>query len=175
MLYFRPAGVYGDAFRSLHVERVWVDEGAWLTEAAWKALRQCLKSGGRLRIYSTPNGIRNSTYFRLTSSKQFTVFRWPSWMNPNWSQQRERELVEFYGGKDTAGWQHEVVGEHGKPSYGAFIQEHLDVACQEIIEYRSVRITGDDLSGCEDNMQTFDLLEALLDLVPQAGGVLDWC
>jgi hypothetical protein len=27
VLYFRPAGAYGDAFRSLHVKRVWVDEG----------------------------------------------------------------------------------------------------------------------------------------------------
>lgn len=169
VLYFRPAGVYGDAFRSLHVERVWVDEGAWLTEAAWKALRQCLKAGGRLRIYSTPNGLRNTTYFRLTNSKQFSVFRWPSWLNPSWTPAREKELVEFYGGKDTAGWQHEVAGEHGKPSYGAFIQEHLDAACQDILEYRTVRISGDDLSGCVENERLFDLLEAMLDLTPQAG------
>jgi hypothetical protein len=169
ILYFRPAGVYGDSFRSLHVERVWVDEGAWLTEAAWKALRQCLKSGGRFRIYSTPNGLRNTTYFRLTSSNNFTVFRWPSWLNPNWTEHREKELEEFYGGKDTAGWQHEVAGEHGKPSYGAFMQEHLDVACQEIIKYRTVRITGNDLSGCQNDEQLFDLLESMLDLTPQSG------
>lgn len=169
VLYFRPAGNYGEAFRSLHVERVWVDEGAWLTESAWKALRQCLKAEGTLRIYSTPNGIRTSTYYRLTFSKQFTQFRWPSWLNPLWTPARERELVEFYGGKDTAGWQHEVAGEHGKPSYGAFNQEQFDAACQEIIEYRTVRITGDDLSGCQDNAQLFDVLEAMLDLTPQAG------
>ncbi|HOF87395.1 MAG TPA: hypothetical protein PLZ36_04710 [Armatimonadota bacterium] len=169
VLYFRPAGVYGDAFRSLHVARVWVDEGAWLTEAAWKALRQCLKAGGRLRIYSTPNGIRTSTYYRLTFSKQFEVFRWPSWLNPHWTPAREQELVEFYGGKDTAGWQHEVAGEHGKPSYGAFIQEHLDAACQEILEYRTVRITGGELEGCRNEAELFDLLESLLDLTPQAG------
>lgn len=82
ILYFRPAGAYGGAFRSLHVDRVWVDEGAWLTERAWKALRQCLKSGGRLRIYSTPNGLRDTTYYRLTGSTQFRVFRWPSWLHP---------------------------------------------------------------------------------------------
>jgi len=28
ILYFRPAVAYDDAFRSLHVERVWVDEVA---------------------------------------------------------------------------------------------------------------------------------------------------
>ena len=58
VLYFRPAGPYGDAFRSLHVDRIWVDEGAWLSERAWKALRQCLNANGTLRIYSTPNGLR---------------------------------------------------------------------------------------------------------------------
>ena len=93
ILYFRPAGAYGDAFRSLHVDRVWVDEAAWLSEKAWKALRQCLNAGGTLRIYSTPNGLRNTTYYRLTLSDQFKVFRWPSWLNPGWNDEREAELL----------------------------------------------------------------------------------
>ncbi len=169
ILYFRPAGAYGDAFRSLHVERVWVDEGAWLSEKAWKALRQCLKAGGRLRIYSTPNGLRDTTYYRLTGSSQFKVFRWPSWLNPNWDDRREQELLEFYGGRDTAGWQHEVAGEHGKPSYGAFSLEHLNTCRQEILEYRKVTITGEDLSTCETEEESYDRLELLLNLMPQTG------
>jgi len=169
ILYFRPAGAYGDAFRSLHVDRVWVDEGAWLTEKAWKALRQCLKSGGRLRIYSTPNGLRNTTYYRLTTSTQFRVFRWPSWLNPVWSEEREAELLEFYGGRDSAGWQHEVAGEHGKPSYGAFNIEYLNLCRQELLEYQKVIITGDELSGCTSEEETHDRLETLLNLMPQTG------
>ena len=101
MIHFRPAGAYGESFRSLHVDRLWVDEGAWIPEKAWKALRQCLNAGGKFRIYSTPNGIRDTTYYRLTQSKKWKVFRWPSWLNPNWDDEREAELVEFYGGKDT--------------------------------------------------------------------------
>lgn len=169
ILYFRPAGAYGDAFRSLHVERVWVDEGAWLSEKAWKALRQCLKAGGKLRIYSTPNGLRDTTYYRLTSSTQFKVFRWPSWLNPNWSKHRESELLEFYGGRDTAGWQHEVAGEHGKPSYGTFNVEYLNLCRQEVLEYRKVAITGEDLSSCETEEESYDRLEMMLNLVPQSG------
>ena len=169
VLYFRPAGAYGDAFRSLHVERVWVDEGAWLTEKAWKALRQCLKAGGRLRIYSTPNGLRNTTYYRLTMSPQFEVFRWPSWINPDWSEDRERELLEFYGGRDTAGWQHEVAGEHGKPSYGAFNIEHLNLCRQEMPEYQRVAICGDDMRDCATEEDSYDRLEMLLNLMPQTG------
>lgn len=169
ILYFRPAGAYGEAFRSLHVERVWVDEGAWLSEKAWKALRQCLKAGGKLRIYSTPNGLRDTTYYRLTTSSSFTVFRWPSWINPSWNEERERELIEFYGGRDTAGWQHEVAGEHGKPSYGAFNIEHLSLARQQVMEYRKMVISGEDLRDCETEKESYDRLEILLNLMPQTG------
>jgi len=169
VLYFRPAGAYGESFRSLHVERVWVDEGAWLSEKAWRALRQCLKAKGTLRIYSTPNGLRNTTYYRLTQSSNWRVFRWPSWFNPAWSDEREAELAEFYGGKDTAGWQHEVAGEHGKPSYGAFNAEHL-VDCQtDIEEYQAITITGEALAGCDTEAEVFDRLEMLLNLAPQDG------
>lgn len=169
VLYFRPAGPYGDAFRSLHVDRIWVDEGAWLSERAWKALRQCLNANGTLRIYSTPNGLRDTTYYRLTSSTQFRVFRWPSWINPNWTAERESELLEFYGGRDTAGWQHEVAGEHGKPSYGAFNVEFLGLCRQDVVEYRKVEITGDELRDCETEEAAHDRIEMLLNLMPQTG------
>ena len=169
ILYFRPAGAYGDAFRSLHVDRVWVDEAAWLSEKAWKALRQCLNAGGTLRIYSTPNGLRNTTYYRLTLSSQFKVFRWPSWFNPGWSAERESELLEFYGGRDTSGWQHEVSGEHGKPSYGAFNVEQFNLCRQDLLEYQKVVITDSELRDCEDEEAAHDRLELLLGLTPQTG------
>lgn len=169
IMYFRPAGAYGDAFRSLHVERVWVDEGAWLSEKAWKALRQCLKAGGKLRIYSTPNGLRDTTYYRLTTSSQFKVFRWPSWISPTWTEERKRELLEFYGGTDSAGWQHEVAGEHGKPSYGAFNLDALTDARQTVLEYQRISILGEDLRHCESEEDSFDRLEMLLGLSPRTG------
>jgi len=128
-----------------------------------------LKAKGKLRIYSTPNGLRNTTYYRLTTSSNFRVFRWPSWLNPTWTKEREQELVEFYGGKDTAGWQHEVAGEHGKPTYGAFNVEHLNLCRQDIVEYQKVVITGEELRGCDTEEDTQDRLEMLLNLMPQSG------
>ena len=168
-LYFRQAGPYGEAFRSLHVDRVWVDEGAWLSETAWRALRQCLRAGGVLRIYSTPNGLRDTTYYRLTQSPAWKVFRWPSWLNPAWSAEREAELVEFYGGKDNAGWQHEVAGEHGKPSYGAFNVEYLERCRGAITEYEKLTITGEALQACDTEAEAFDRLEMALNLGPRNG------
>ena len=169
VIHFRPAGSYGEAFRSLHVDRLWVDEGAWIPEKAWKALRQCLNAGGKFRIYSTPNGIRDSTYYRLTQSKKWKVFRWPSWLNPNWNGERESELVEFYGGKETAGWQHEVAGEHGQPSFGAFNMTAFHACKKEIPNFRLVSITAEELEGCDTEQSVRDRFDMLLNLSPQLG------
>ena len=60
------------------------------------------QGGGTLRIYSTPNGLRDTTYYRLTCS---TVPSVPLALlvEPIWNEEREAELEEFYGGKDSAG------------------------------------------------------------------------
>jgi len=169
VLYFRPAGPDGEAFRSLHVNRIWVDEGAWLPEKAWHALRQCLKAGGVFRVYSTPNGLRGTTYHNLTEARDWRVFRWPSWLNPAWSAQREADLLGFYGGKGSDGWQHEVAGEHGKPTHGAFNAELLELCRVAIPEYRCVEVLGETLTACETEEEAFDRLEMLLNLAPQDG------
>ena len=167
VIYFRPAGDRGSAFRSLHVDYLLVDEAAWLPEEAWKALRQCLNAGGIFRVYSTPNGLRDTTYYRITESRNWQVFRWPSWIAPDWSPEREQELVGFYGGKDTPGWQHEVAGEHGKPSYGVFNTVQVIRALKNIPEYRKVTITGEALETCRDEAEIRDRVERILNL---AGG-----
>jgi hypothetical protein len=165
--YFRPAGSAGNAFRSLHVDLLLVDEGAWIPELAWKALRQCLNADGKFRVYSTPNGLRDTTYYRITQSKEWKQFRWPSWVAPDWSEEREKDLVEFYGGKDTPGWQHEVAGEHGKPAYGAFNTVQVIRSLDDIEGYRKVAIFGADLEACADEQAIRDRLEQMLNL---AGG-----
>lgn len=165
--YFRPAGSNGAAFRSLHVDFLLVDEAAWIPEQAWKALRQCLNEGGQMRVYSTPNGMRDTTYYRITQSKDWRVFRWPSWIAPDWTPAREHDLVEFYGGKDTPSWQHEVAGEHGKPAYGAFNPVQVVRALAELEDYQQVNITGEALEGCTTEAELRERVERVLNL---AGG-----
>ncbi len=169
VIYFRPAGAYGEAFRSLHTEMILVDEGAWLPEKAWKALRQCLKAEGGFRIYSTPNGLRDTTYYRLTQSDRWQVVRWPSWLHPDWTQERGGDIQEFHGGRDSAGWQHEVAGEHGRPSYGAFSLEYFILCQHEAAEYQQICITGDELKDCQSEDEVEERLEMLLNLVPRDG------
>ena len=43
----------------------------------------------------------------------------------------------------------EALGEHGRPSYGAFNHEQFKL-CQKVYNgYRAVRIPGEELSDCE--------------------------
>ena len=163
-LYFRPAGDHGDVFRSLHVDLLLVDEAAWLSTRAWNALRQCLNPDGVMRVYSTPNGLRNTPYYRITQSKDWQVFRWPSWLVPGWTDERDRELAEFYGGKNTPGYQHEVAGEHGAPSFGAFNVKQVMRAVTSISDYRRVDLTGEALEDCVSEREVRDRIESLLGL-----------
>lgn len=164
MAYFRPSGPHGEVFRSLHVDLLLVDEAAWLPEDAWKALRQCLNAGGVFRIYSTPSGIRERTYFTLTQDSSWRQFHWPSWLSPEWSEQRDRDLLQFYGGRDTPGYQHEVAGEHGAPSYGAFDAVAVMRARTDIPEYRRVILRGEAFADCQGEAAIRDRIQELLNL-----------
>jgi len=164
VMHFRPAGDRGSAFRSLHVDFLLVDEAAWLPEAAWKALRQCLNAGGIFRVYSTPNGLRDTTYYRITEDKAWKIFRWPSWIAPDWSPEREADLLRFYGGRDSSGWQHEVAGEHGRPSYGAFNAVQVIRALTQIPEYQRLTINGEALDGLDNESKIRERVEQVLNL-----------
>jgi hypothetical protein len=168
-VYFRPAGSAGDAFRSLHVDFLIVDEAAWLPESAWKALRQCLNAGGIFRVYSTPNGLRETAYYRMTEGKDWRVFRWPTWITPDWNEKRERDLIAFYGGRDTLGWQHEVAGKHGQPTYGAFNARMVEKSLRHIPDYRKVAVTGEAIAECLDERSVRQRIEQVLNLSDMHG------
>ena len=169
VIHFRPAGAYGECFRSLHVDRLWIDEAALIPEKAWKAIRQCVKRDGYIRAYSTPDGRRNTVYYRMTKSPRYTVFRWPSWENPNWTEAQAKELEEFYGGKETPGWLHEVAGEHGAPSFSVFNVERFHACRRDLPEYQFITISAEALEGCETEADYRERLDALMNLAPLEG------
>ncbi len=156
VLHFRSAGPDGKAVRSLHVMRLYVDEAAYIPDRAWKALRMCLLPKGKMRIYSTPNGVRDTYYYKLTTKiPGWTKFHWPSWISPLWSKKRERELLEFYGGRDNPDWQHEIAGEHGRPAYNVFNAEQFMRCLIDIQDYWKIVITSEafDSCNCEEEIQ----------------------
>ena len=67
------------------------------------------------------------------------------------------------------GFQHEVLGEHGRPSYGAFNHEQFKL-CQKVYDgYRAVSISGEELTDCDSEDEVRDRLDLLMCLAPEDG------
>ena len=172
IIYVRPAGPTGKSVRSLHCDRVLVDEAAWYPEPAWRALRRVLNRGGQMKAYSNPNGLRGTTYYRITQKGSgWKVYRWPSWIVPGWTEADTELEARFYGGRDTAGFQHEVAGEHGAPSYAAFNVRQFQ-ACQRKLEkaYRVIRLDGEEFEALQSVDEAIDRMYGLLDQLEENRG-----
>lgn len=150
--YYRPGGHDGEAFRGVHVNAFgFFDEAAKVKNAVifsefWRAL----KPGCRSRIYSVPDGDRSTEYFRLTNAARlnlpegadgFRLFRWQQTMKPYpfWSEQREADMVRRFGGRNTPGYQRNVLGEHGQAEnpvwpWGVLLPNVVDLPGYRVIK-----------------------------------------
>ena len=153
VLWGRIAGHRGINFQGLHVDWHIVDEAQELTEPAWGELYQALNSGGWRWVYGVPNGLRG-TYYRMTQTADYAQFRWQSYLNPDFTEEKRQELVTLYGGEDSEGYIHRVLGEHGSPARAAFNFDDYLLCVDESLDFQNVRITRHDL-------QTFRLEEML--------------
>jgi len=77
--------------------------------------------------------------------------------------------LEFYGGRETSGFQHEVLGEHGSPTYSAFPVDSIRIALTDIPEYQRVILTGTELADCDNEVSIRTRLDMLCGLTPQKG------
>jgi hypothetical protein len=174
IIYIRPAGPTGKSVRSLHCDRVLVDEAAWYPEPAWRALRRVLNRGGQMRAYSSPNGLRNTTYYRITTEKKsgWKVYHWPSWIVPGCTEDHIEADARFFGGRDTAGFQHEVAGVHGAPSYAAFNIRQLQASLRKLEKlYKVIRLDGEEFDGLQSVDEATDRLSGVLDGLEENRGV----
>ncbi len=161
VMYFRQGHPTGEAFRSLDIDMILGDEVAFMSEAAWKALLGCLRADGDelMDLTSSPDGRRNTTFYRLTRGDSgYEVHQWPSWLNPFWTPEKERDLIEFYGGKNTPGWQHEVAGEHGAPAFPAFDTEYLLASFVPVENYALRSVSGEDYTDLVGTLQSEDAI-----------------
>jgi len=62
-----------------------------------------------------------------------------------------------------------VLGEHGRPSYGAFNHEQFKLCQKQYDGYRAVRIPGEELSDCDSEEEVRDRLDLLMCLAPEDG------
>ncbi len=130
VLWGRIAGPHGMNFQGLHVDWQIVDEAQEMTETAWSELFQSLNGGGWRWVYGVPNGLRN-TFHRMTHMPDAEQYNWPSSLNPEFTPEKDAELARLYGGRDSPGYVHRVLGQHGAPAQAVFnLEDYL--ACVSV-------------------------------------------
>jgi hypothetical protein len=160
---FRPAGFDGNAYRGVHAETYGiVDEAAKKkNKPQWTEFWRSLKPSASARIYSVPDGDRESGYYKLTmraggkaadgdkaivgDNYAWTLFRWGKDLMPPpfWTPERRRFYIDQYGGEDSPGFRHNVLGEHGDPENTVFPWHQFRLCIKDVPEYRALKVLVD--------------------------------
>ncbi len=172
---FRPSGHDGNAYRGVHARTyVMKDEAAKdKNKKTWSEFWRAVKPGCSARIYSVPDGDRDTEYYRLTMGAEstwpagdkatsdekpadesdsdmpkemlFTRYRWekPMMPFPYWSPERKKFFIKRYGPEDSPEYRHNVLGEHGDPVNSVFPWHQFKHCIKDIPEYRCLKVMVD--------------------------------
>lgn len=153
---FRPAGHDGEAFRGVHVRSLAiVDEAAKMkAKVQWTEFYRAMMPGCLMRAYSVPDGDRNTEFYRLCQEAQvglpegqrgFRKFHWPKTIMPApfWSEERDQHFVKLYGGRDTPGYQRNVLGLWGDAEDPVFRWDQLLPNVADLPDYRRIQLAAD--------------------------------
>jgi hypothetical protein len=62
----------------------------------------------------------------MSRNIKYEQYHWPSRLNPGFDDEKDREMQYLYGGKDSPGYVHNVLGLHGSPEHSVFdIKKYL--------------------------------------------------
>lgn len=157
---FRPAGHDGEAFRGVHVRTLAVvDEAAKMkSKVMWSEFNRALMPGCRFRYYSVPDGDRNSEFYRVCQSAVVGLpdgspgtrkFHWPKTVMPApfWSAEREAHFIKLFGGRDTPGYQRNVLGLWGDAEDPVFRWGDILPNVVDLPDYRRITLSADAKGG----------------------------
>jgi hypothetical protein len=157
-VHFRPSGHDGEAYRGVHVGTFAAKDEAAKDKnpRQWSEFWRAMKPGCVAKIYSVPDGDRSCEFYKLgqralgkggdldgTAGKmEFKLFKWgkPMMPAPFWSNERKKFFVDQYGGEDSPGYQHNVLGEDGDPEHTVFPWSQFQHCITDIPEYRALKI-----------------------------------
>jgi len=159
-VYFRPAGHDGEAFRGVHVNALGLmDEAAKIKgKTIWSEFFRALKPGCPHRIYSVPDGDIDSEFYRMgqqaipdlqPGKDGLRLFHWAKSLMPPpfWTADREQYFIRIYGGKNTPGYQRNVLGLNGQQENTIWSWEVMEPNYQNVPEYRGIKIEIDKTEG----------------------------
>lgn len=172
---FRPSKHDGKTYRSKHVKTfAFRDESAKDSDPrTWTEFYRSMEPGCILGVYSVPDGRRETEFFRLgqiskAMSKDveypsdngawlspeidpahFRYFHWEKTLMPApfWTPERKKFYIDLYGGEDSQGYKHNVLGLDGDPESTIFPSEKFEQLIKEIAEYVSIHILVNEKQG----------------------------
>lgn len=169
-LFFRPSGHDGEAYRGVHVRDFAIKDEAAKDKnpKQWTEFWRAMKPGCVSKIYSVPDGDRSCEFYKLAQRAQaqaggkaddsdgevlkgtashiknleFKIFHWPKTVMPDpfWSPERRKFFIDQYGGEDSPGYRHNVMGEDGDPENTVFPWNQFQHCIRDIPEYRALKI-----------------------------------
>lgn len=168
-VYFSPGGFDGTGFRGKHVSDMAImDEAAKIKNPdIWREFWRSGKPGCIFRVYSVPDGDRETVYYKLkerarglqaegrddsadeVKGRRFRLFNWRKTEQPYpfWSDGRRRFYIELYGGEDSPGYKRNILGEDGDPENAVFPWHQFSRCMKDIPDYRVLKLYVDEGSG----------------------------
>lgn len=157
---FRPAGFDGEAFRGVHVTAfAMMDEAAKIkSKLIMSEFNRAMMPGCRFRYYSVPDGDRNSEFYRVCQSAVIDLpegqpgtrkIMWAKNLMPPpfWTPERDAQFVKMYGGRDTPGYQRNVLGLWGDAENPVFRWGDLLPNVVDLPDYRRITLGADTRAG----------------------------
>ena len=157
-LFGRISGVGGVNFQGMHVDWQLIDEAQNMTDEAWNQLYPALNTGGYRWIYGVPNGLRNQ-FYRLSRNPRYEQYHWPSRFNPDYTEEKDREMIYLYGGSESPGYVHNVLGLHGSPERSVFNLNAYAACVTEMPHFDCAVTRAEDLPDIAGIVRDLDLPE----------------
>lgn len=159
----RIVGAAGESLRGAHVDLLLGDEAAkYRAREVFDEAMRAVKPGGRIAFLSTPDGNFSSAFFGLCNRatpvdgrtfeersaqteaiadergfKKFNIAK-AELPPPFWTEARAEKLRSQFGGENSIGWQTNVLGRWGSPSYSVFPMSDLRPNLRRDLEHYRV-------------------------------------
>ena len=183
-LFFRPSKFDGRTYRGKHIKTfAFRDEAAVDKDPrTWSEFHRALEPGCIFGAYSVPNGVRDREFYRLGQQAKaetqgmvypsdrggwlagpvdpghLRYFHWPKTLMPEpfWTEERKKFYINLFGGEDSQGYKHNILGEDGDPESTIFPTDKFEMVVKEIPEYVSIRILVNEKQG-EVSLQVYNI------------------
>lgn len=155
----------------LHVPFIFLDESAFYPFGTYMGLLPILNTfqkGHQLFVSGTPDGRREKSvnFYCDMIDTTFTKHRIPAHRNPRWTDEDEQNAINRYGGVDSEGYIHAVLGEHGAPVYSMFDRGSMKIEKYEIFtDKRKGREFSDNSQFAYTYVSTLPQLPSYYDAV----------